>query len=294
MRTLVSFCNFSPARSHGLLAFDIAGSSHEWIDVHGGNATLVSVTGVWCAAQRVYAAWIDSEHRSFVSVLERPSLGLVSVQPLSDVRDAHSVCVHEGALLVVSTGTDQVWRYALQGDAIGSGEPVWSATGERRDTHHLNSIAPVGDALWCSGFGPKAGDLWSSALEGYVVDVGTGDTVASRLQHPHSLLAANGEVFVAESRRARVRCLTADRAFDVGGYARGLCFLPDGTCATGLSAARVQSRSTGVVENPADPGEAFGGAGVFLRAPGGQPAPDRHIDLSRFGSEIYDVVSLAV
>jgi hypothetical protein len=175
-------------------------------------------------------------------------------------------------------------------DSLGQGEVIWRASHEGRDTHHINSLALIGGRLCLTAFGPKRGALWSTAVDGYVFDVERQDVLATGLEHPHSLHEAGSDVYVAESRRARVLCLTNGVTYDIGGYARGLC-VDSGTMIVGVSTARSRSKSTGVVENPADPGEVVGQAGLRAvplqrRSPN---APD--VDLSSYGPEIYDVVS---
>lgn len=292
MRLLVSFCNFSAPQPTGLLELGAEQNGPRWVPVHDDTRSIRSATGLTHTPSRLYAVWLDEQQRCFVSVLELPSLGVISVDRLAGVRDAHSACISDGSLCVVSTGTDELWRFPIAGDSVGAGEVIWRASDRGEDTHHVNSVAEVGGRLCCTAFGPKRGALWSTAVDGYVVDVERGDVLSSALEHPHSLHCEGDDVYVAESRRARVHCLTSATTHDVGGYARGLCVLPE-TIVTATSSARVRSKSTGVVENPADPGDPFGQAGlsVIAKAPHAAGRP-RWIDLSTFGQEIYDIACL--
>jgi len=194
----------------------------------------------------------------------------------------------------VSTGTDEVRRLP-RGNSGGPTEVVWRATPAEVDTHHLNSILPVDGRLLCSGFGPKTGQRWSTASDGYVVDLNSGDIRWRGIQHPHSLTVGHDDLYIVESRRAQIKSLLRDDAFSVEGYARGLAAAEDGTCVAGVSRGRKVSRNPAIVENPADDGEFTGKAGlVWFRRSHGQPGFQRlkELDLSSYGTEVYDVALL--
>lgn len=289
MDLLVSFCNLHSPQSSAVLRVGSDEGPPQWIAMHEGPPSVRSATGLACTPSRVFAVWMDTEQRCFVSIVECSSLGPVAVYPLEGVSDAHSACVHDGGLWVVSTGTDEVWRFPLDRDSIGAGEVVWRASPERHDTHHVNSLAIIDGGMCVTAFGPKRGPLWSSALDGYILDVARDEILMSGLEHPHSLYSDGSDIYVAESRRARVRCLTSATSYEVGGYARGLCVRGD--VIAGMSTARVQSKSTGIVENRADPGESFGRAGLrIIPLAQARLGRDCEIDLSAYGPEIYDVV----
>jgi hypothetical protein len=62
-----------------------------------------------------------------------------------------------------------------------------------------------------------------------------------------------------------------------------------------VSRGRKVSRNLGIVENPADDGEFTGKAGlVWFRRSHGQPGFQRlkELDLSSYGTEVYDVALL--
>ena len=45
------------------------------------------------------------------------------------------------------SGTDEVVEFSLENDVPRWQQTFWAATGERRDTHHMNSILPVNGQL---------------------------------------------------------------------------------------------------------------------------------------------------
>jgi len=288
-RVLLSFCNLPELRSSGLLLFDVAKGPEQWVDIGAGSDRVRSCVGLFAHADRVCSIWIDGSDASYLTLLHRTTLNVVAVSPLEAVKDPHSACIVGDSLYVVSTGADEVVRFVIEQDVPRFDAVVWRASGDRRDTHHVNAILPVDDDVWCSAFGPKASDKWSSAIQGYVVAIASGTVVLSGIEQPHSLARGPGGIHVTESRRARVRSIGGGTTLEVDGYARGLAFLHDGTSLVGVSQGRDRSRSLGTVENPADTGVLAGHAAVQVFRPG---EAARAWDLSSFGPEIYDIIAI--
>ena len=292
---LVSLCNLPQAASSGLLQVDSAGHDTRLIDI-GSGGRCVGCTGLAFGESLLYCAWIGPEKGCFLSILDVSSLAVLECVPLADVSDVHSLGVCDGWLYLVSTGTDEVRRIPANQVASRS-ELVWRASSSGSDTHHVNSILAIGARLMCSAFGPKRGERWSSATDGYVIDIGSGQLMCQGIEHPHSLAIGPDDIYVVESRRARVRGLRSERCLEVNGYARGLAFRSDWTAVVATSRGRAHSRELKTIENPADPGEAHGttGLAVFgsLDEAQRQHASVTHIDLADYGPEIYDVAILS-
>ena len=70
---------------------------------------------------------LSSVPETALTVLD-PSLAPVCSTVLPEVTDPHSLCVHGGRLAVVSTGTDEVIGYRLDGPRAHSPEILWSPT----------------------------------------------------------------------------------------------------------------------------------------------------------------------
>jgi hypothetical protein len=243
----------------------------------------------------LYCAWIGPEQGSFLSILDVSTLTVLECVPLKDVTDVHSICVRDEWLYLVSTGTDEVRRLNVSSVDRPS-ELVWRASSHGSDTHHVNSILATGTRLLCSAFGPKSGERWSTALAGYVVDVESNELLCSGIEHPHSLVSGPDDIYVAESRRARVRGLRTGRTLAVDGYARGLAFLADGRMVAGSSQGRTHSRELETIENPADPGERHGKTSLAFFALAGETQTQStsivEVDLSEHGPEVYDITVL--
>jgi hypothetical protein len=144
-----------------------------------------------------------------------------------------------------------------------------------------------------SGFGEKTGQTWSSAVNGYLLNASSGQFAAQAVYQPHSLCAADGEVHFCESARGSIATLSG-RQWHIGGYLRGLASLAPGRMAVGFNVTRKVSKSTGIENNPDDPGAGGGecGIGVYdLSA--GEPRLLAEFDMSEHGNEIYDLLCLA-
>jgi hypothetical protein len=295
LRLLVSLCNLPQAGSSALLLVDGKCATVRLVEMGAPPGAVFGCTGLWVSDSVVYCAWIGREQDCYLSVIDSRTLTPLESGRLEGVRDVHSISVLDGWIYAVSTGTDEVRRVKAE-DVGGHSEVVWRASEAGQDTHHVNAILPVNGRLLCSAFGPKSADRWSTALAGYVVDIGSGEILWQDIEHPHSLAVGPDGVYIAESRRACVRGLDSGRLFPVEGYARGLVFLPEGLAVAGVSRGRARSRSLGTIENPADAGEPGGETSLaffFARAvESEQLLAAGTIDLSAHGPEIYDVAVL--
>jgi hypothetical protein len=204
--------------------------------------------------------------------------------------DVHSICYWDGALLAVSTGTDEVVRLELDGARVVGSQVAWrpETAAPREDRHHLNSIATDGRDLFVSGFGRREGSLWSTAKNGFVENVTKGERVEEGLQHPHSLAWLRGRMVCCESRTRSVRWSGCEPV-RLGGYTRGLC-VSEGTIWVGLSRGRLRSKSTGMLNNWGSPGGAGGRCGLV--ALDGDLRQKAFVDLTAYGDEVYEVVEV--
>jgi Domain of unknown function (DUF4915) len=247
------------------------------------------VTGLATDGERVFVLYA-ARRTFFLAVLFRSTFKLSAVHPLPEVRDGHSLLPLDGSLLVVSSGTDEVIEYQWHNGRPVHCGPVWRAGPERRDTHHLNAIAARDGSVLVCAFGPRGERLWSSAREGYVVDIGNGRRLASDIYHPHSLALRGDRLYWCESHRRRVTGETGQVAL-TDGYPRGLGWLADDLLCVGTSRGRKVSKSTGLIASPSDPGEPVGSCGLTVMAASTGRALGS-ISLDHLGSEVYDVLPL--
>lgn len=208
---------------------------------------------------------------------------------VKELRDGHSIAFHDGKYYVVSTGTDSLLEFSRDEKP----RVVWSASSSNRDTHHVNSVCWHKGECWVTMFGPKSGGLWSSASQGQVVNVSTGETILSGLHHPHSLIANEGGLLCCESARMTIRGAAIDSVVTTRGYLRGLA-VERNQMFVGSSLGRKRSKSTGeIVSSAGEQGTPQGECGIVVldRGEDGGPFQERSfIPLGEYANEIYDVI----
>ena len=290
-KVLASLCNMPQPPASGLVLADFGSGEYRLLDL-GLPGKIKSCTGLALESGWIYAMCITAEDVHYLAVLSAATFAPRNFYRLENVLDAHSILALDGKLYVASTRTDSVVRYDLSPEGLANPVAVWQASGEGRDTHHVNSIAMWNGDVVISAFGPKTGATWSTATGGYIHNLTQNCRVAEDIYQPHSLCAANGELYYCESAKGRIYALSGD-CIEVGGYLRGLAFPAAGQFVAGTSVARKISKSTGIVNNPGDPGEPFGACAlaVYNLNPAG-PEKMAELSLNASGSEIYDVLVL--
>lgn len=229
---------------------------------------------------------------SCLLIFDRRDLTLLNRYICRSIFDAHSICLEENALYVVSAGTDEVVELTLRDADVVSEQPYWrpDPDGPHRDVHHLNAIHRWQGGLLVSGFGKRSGPQWSSATDGFIVNIATGEYLATGLYQPHSLIEAGEALAYCESSRMAIRLLGSERQVRVPGYARGLCRIGDKLLA-GTSRGRRVSKSTGVLTNRGDFGPVDGRCCVArLSIPALEM--EQVIELDAYGWEIYDLLPI--
>ena len=224
----------------------------------------------------------------YIAGLQIRDLAPVFYQNLPDAKDIHSILAWNERLYIVSTGTDEVLAYDILHNKLGNPQVIWRASLKHKDTHHVNSIVENNGELFISAFGPKSGELWSSALNGYIQNITNDRQVKSGIYHPHSLSARNGQFYYCESYKGTF-CSLDNQLLQLSGYARGISWLSDEKVCVTTSIGRKISRSTGLIGNPADPGEPEGNCTLTIKdITNGETSTE--MDFSWFGPEIYDVL----
>ncbi len=296
MRALLSFCNEPRTPDKGVLLFDFEARSGEWLAV-GTQSEIMGTRGICAHDGLVYVCYTVGWWETHVSVYEWAAgqSRLVRDYLLGEVKDPHSMCVHDGRLLVASTGTDEIVAYDVDGGDIADvAETFWRASRSGEDTHHVNSVASDGRRVVISAFGLRSGEFWSSAQNGYIRDLTADATLRDGLRHPHSLKLAGGRVYFTESSRQAL-CEAGGLSIAVGGYVRGCDLVSEDSLLVGSNAARRISRSLGIVTNSNNLEERVGEvvgkctlAHIKL-----QPIPTREFyDVTPYGREIYDICAL--
>ncbi len=286
---LISFCNTQP-KGFPLGRFDFTREQFAWVGSFGPE--IEGATGL-CACTSGFYVLLQSKRpmgRDSALGLLGSDLQIHRTVPLDSVRDAHSLIQHEGALLVASTGTNQIIRVCWDGQGLPKEEVFWSAV-ERtsEDNVHVNSILEYRGDVLVSLFGAKIDGAWDSSNRGEVRNLTTGQVLCDSLRHPHSLFSLEGGVCCLSSLDGRVvqaNDSAGQTLWNLPGYVRGV--VRDGRFLfVATSRFRQRSRKTG--RSRLAP---LAMSGCRLHRIDLLSGQIEMRDLSPFGQEIYDLAVL--
>jgi len=211
------------------------------------------------------------------------------VWTLNIAKDAHSITVLDSKIYVASTANNSVIRF----DPDSGEELIWTANKIHEDTIHLNSLVWHNGDLYIAAFGEKRGDLWSTADKGYVLNLTTGQTALTSLYHPHSVFSTNEGIYCCDSSRMAIAREDGQRLVIGRGYTRGLVVTPT-RLYCGVSKGRKTSKSTGMINNPADPGIKTGHCAVLIYDRKNKDLERSkfisEVNLDEYSDEIYDII----
>lgn len=289
---LISIANVgSYPRPSCLLRMNAETHARDWVDV-GVGQDLVTGVGIHADDQYVYHISVTVKpYVTYLSILDRAMLQVLDVHPLPEINDGHSVVRLGDEIIVVSTETDEIWAYPIKGTKIGPGRLFWTPTGSGEDVHHVNSVAIADGDLLCSAFGPKDGDSWYTARNGYIRNLTTDSILIDGLLQPHSATWHEGELYYCNSLEGSVN-RGEDVVVYLAGYSRGLAFA-DGLMYTGTSLSRRPadaSSGANLFTNPIDEGVLHGQCALVQMTEHGTNRTE--VAMPPFGNEIYDILVL--
>jgi len=293
---LVSFCNTTGPAAARLAVYDIAGERLRDLALSDMPAT-IGTTGLATDGERIYVAsqvarWPGSA-RSFLFTLARKDLSLLSTYTFRHARDVHSICWRAGALLAVSSGTDEIVRLDLARGVVVSEAVHWRADPndrKREDSLHLNGICLAPDGLIVCGFGKKAGKHWSSATSGFLYNADRRHTIAAEVEQPHSVTSDGEALFFCESRKMAVRAhrgASLRVQQELPGYTRGICRAGASLFVATSTGRRTSGDAT--LENPAESGVPHGECTISRLDPTSL-APKSIVSFGVGALEIYDLL----
>lgn len=298
MHILVSFCNLRAPGVPALGLLDAATMEFHVLQLPPEVARCNGITGLALCDRYVYAAALPSQSMrlatafasSVLLIFNRRDLSLASHYTFRSGTDIHSLLAQEGRLYAISTGTDEVIEMRLQNADVVSEVCFWrpDRDGPREDIHHLNAISLWRDELLVSAFGKKNSQRWHSARDGFITSISSGEMLAVGLDQPHSLADLGKRLAYCESRYRAVRVIGDDRVQQLPGYSRGLCTVGD-SLFVGTSMGRQLSKSTGLINNPADEG-LLGGQCSISRLSIATFEVEHMVDLGAQAQEIYDLL----
>lgn len=267
---LVSFCNV-PAPYLPLLGlFHPESATLQPLKLPAATQAFKGITGIAESDRYLYAVAQlrprEGERfttKSALLVFSRKTLDLASVYEFQGVLDGHSLALSGERMYVASSGTDQIVELEVRGAEVLSERPyLQAAQGHLADMNHINGLCDSPDGLIMSAFGLRTDPSWSSATNGFILDVKRRERIRSGLQHPHSPFALGRSIIFCESRKTSVQTVAGDRRQILPGYTRGICKWGNELCVA-TSVGRKTSRSTGKeIENPGAAGVVAGGCTI--------------------------------
>jgi len=288
---LLSFCYTRPL-GHVLARFDTSSQAFEWLDLTQLNLPIYGATGVCRHAGGFYAVLqVKCGNQVSTELVEFDNECRVRRNcTLHQVHDAHSMVIWKDTLLVVSTGSNQVIEITWPADCLAE-ERVFFELEPGADTLHMNGLQVFEDHIYLSMFGQKPGPSWITARHGCVLDLTqAGQTVVQDLHHPHALFVDGDALGCLSSMTGHIAHIAGEpqTAYPVlPGYIRGAA--SDARhLYIGVSIPRQHSKSRGVTHEA--PGSMTDGRGCGLHQFDKLTGQTTWLDLSPFGSELYDIV----
>ncbi|MFM9107334.1 MAG: DUF4915 domain-containing protein, partial [Chloroflexota bacterium] len=186
--------------------------------------------GITMDDRRVYIA-MDGKTGQSLLALWREDLSFAGLHRLRRASDVHSILLRDGWLYAVSTGTEEVLRYPMEGGVPGDPEVWWSSPTECRvDLRHLNAIWPDGEGFLVSAMDRRgifpAQDSRSNA-DGVIMSLPSGEIILEGLWFPHSVMRIDGALAYVQSGCATLNVHGAGVVRNLPGFPRGLCRVGD-------------------------------------------------------------------
>jgi hypothetical protein len=224
----------------------------------GGGAFAIGAAGVeridWLASTglavdnegRRVARMLRDAGESSGELLVSDARGIETYRRIDALSDAHDVIWDGDELVVASASTNSLLWLSPAGDVLRT----WSAPGTG-DAWHLNSLLVDGDRLLACAFGTFAEHRgWNApgAAEGqgFVFDVGTGETVLRGFTSPHHPVRLGDGWAICDSRKQAFVVLDDAgnelERVQLGGWTRGVA-ITDDRIYVGISARRHEQES---------------------------------------------------
>ncbi len=289
MQVLISFCNSNNIEQSNLLLLNVFTNEKKWIKIKNKNN---GFTGIAQDDDFIYALYQSAEPG--IVIFEKKTLRIVLEKELPELKDPHSVLTNKDKIYIVSTGTDQVLEYCFskENKEIIFKKVLWfpKKSSQQKDSYHINSIFIENKDIFISAFGLKKNERWSSAKNGFIFNISTNKEIIDSIYHPHSIIAKNKKIYYCESTSKSVKENHKTIIKLDSGYTRGL-EIKERYLFLGTSSGRKNSKSSGLINNPADIGELVSDCRLlmFRKSFFGKYKKIKEFDFSQEHEEIYDI-----
>lgn len=294
---IFSMCNQSrqgSRRTHCLAALDVDSGALNWIRA-GTTRRDFGITGIAADADGIYAAVQTHLETLRVIQFDRHSFRIVSEFPLRHARDPHSLCIHNGDLLLASTGNNAIFHLVRKSGKIIAEELFWRypGTSDQENDVHVNCLNSYRGDLFATAFGPRneQGEFGDS---GELRNITTDKRCVGGMRQPHSILFHGGRTYCASSATGEVVVASPGnddwsvKRISLRGYTRGLASWGEKVL-VGVSAHRTRSRSRGnTLETKAGH---YSESEIILLSQNGEEERVA-VDTSLFGKEVYEIINI--
>ncbi|NQV44727.1 MAG: DUF4915 domain-containing protein [Rhodospirillales bacterium] len=296
---IFSMCNQSrhdARRTHCLAALDVECGTVNWIR-SGTTRRDFGMTGIAADEHGFYAAVQSHDTSVRIIHFDRYSFRIISEFPLRFTGDPHSLCIHNGDLLIASTSNNAIFHLARKNGTITSEELYWRhpGTSDHENDVHLNCLASHGGELFVTAFGARDID-GKFGVSDELLNTNTNTRCISGLSQPHTILFHHDRVYCASSATGEVVIATpgagqwVENRILLRGYTRGLA--PWGNMIlVGISAHRMRSRSRGNTVDPTD--RHYPQSEIALLDKNGKEKAVA-IPTTAFGNEVYEIINIDI
>lgn len=287
---LVSFCNIPHATSSPLALVELPlNKDSRIIPISLESGIVSTATGLAKGDKKVFVSFI-SDGKFKLSALDEKTLKPIFHYDFPASQDVHSMLYDNGYLYTISTGTDELIRYEVKKDRLGTYDVIWKASDDKKENHHINSIYKFKGDIIISGFGKsKMDNAWRTAYDGIVFNVAKGIILKDKIYQPHSVVSNGEELFYCESGHGQFSSMSKTiKVLD--GYTRGVQFVDSKTVFVATSVGRSKKKSSSVIYNPADYGKRRGTCKIYQLSISGKIISS--LDFGWFANEIYDLLLL--
>ena len=287
---LISFSISQNMNTSPILCVELSRSSRKVLNFAPVNIgypkPVDAVNGLAKNKERIFAAFTVGE-KSFALALNSLDLSPVFWQELPEIINPHSILVNEEFLYIVSTGTDEIWRYQILSNALGQPERVWQANTTQTDTHHINSIAEYKGNVYIAAFGLRTGESWKTAENGYIYNITCNEYVYKGIPNPQALSIYNGRLYYSLAYTKQF-CFLEENLFQFDFFPGKYDWIFEGTILVAVANRRT---ATGLEQNQVILENGIEYCGLEVRNMSGEVIQE--IDLAQYGTKIHDVIVLS-